>query len=73
MVLLFLSHKIVRLWPIVMPTELHAWMIRNPLVLSVCFFRGNLISLQSRKQRVVSRSSCESRYHAIAMGTAELL
>lgn len=39
-----------------------------------CVFLGsNLISLSSRKQHIVSRSSAKSEYRALALATLELL
>ena len=37
------------------------------------FIRGNLISLKSKKQDVVARSSVEAKYRAMALGTCELI
>ena len=39
----------------------------------VIFFGGNLISWSSRKQSIVSRSSTEAEYKAVADATAELI
>ena len=37
------------------------------------FFGGNLVSWKSKKQHVVSRSSAESEYRAMAQGTCEIM
>jgi hypothetical protein len=48
-------------------------MIIAALVAMLYFFGGNLVSWSSRKQSIVSRSSTETEYKAVADATAELI
>ena len=72
MVFLSMPHHLGLFKAIPMRIGLHVSMIKEAPVAFVFFFCTNLISWSSTKQRVVSRSSAESEYRALAFLAVEV-